>query len=256
MMKNLSLLVILAHPDDESFPMGGTLAKYATAGVNISLVCATRGEAGIPGMVVQEAGILRERELRSAATILGIQKIHFLGIRDGKLPEADPDLLVSQLQKIFLDVHPQAIITFGPDGISGHPDHVTISKLVTEAFDLAIQKGILSQAARLFYIAPSEATQQGCGVVPSVEQAGGPVAAIDVEKYLVKKVQAMQSHASQNPPFVGKPGEEATRLTCHEYFTLVRPRANQVSSTDLFFTEPSIHWQGDIPYAATYEYRD
>jgi LmbE family N-acetylglucosaminyl deacetylase len=72
----------------------------------------------------------------------------------------------------------------------------------------------------LYYIAPSEATLQGCGVEASTEIAGGPVAAIDVGDHLVKKVRAMQCHSSQNPPFSGNPEEEASRMACHEYFTL------------------------------------
>lgn len=60
MKKNSSILVILSHPDDESFPMGGTLAKYASEGAQVTLVCATRGEAGIPGMEPALAGKLRE----------------------------------------------------------------------------------------------------------------------------------------------------------------------------------------------------
>jgi N-acetylglucosamine malate deacetylase 2 len=233
-MKNHSLLVVLAHPDDESFPMGGTLAKYAAKGVKISLICATRGEAGIPGLSAIQAGRVRERELRAAAAILGVADVQFLDYRDGELAKADTEPIIARLQNIFRQVNPQVTITFGPDGISGHPDHVAISRLVTGAFDRSVQKGILSHSARLYYIAPSEATLQGCGVVPPQEVAGGPVTAIDVGDYLVTKVRAMQSHVSQTPPYPGDAEEEATRLTCHEYFTLARPVMNYHVSSDLF----------------------
>ena len=227
-----SLLVILAHPDDESFPMGGTLAKYAAEGVRISLICATRGEAGIPGLSPEATGQLRERELRAAAAALGLAEVRFLGYYDGQLAQADPDQAIGQLAKVMREIRPQAVITFGPDGISAHPDHLAIHRFTTQAFDRANLPG------RLFYLAPSAATLQGCGVVPSQEMAGGAVAAIDVGDYLVTKVRAMQYHASQKPPYPGPPEEEAARLTCHEYFTLVRPMEWQADLADLFEQVP------------------
>lgn len=229
-----SLLVVLAHPDDESFPMGGTLAKYAAEGVRVSLICATRGEAGIPGLSPEATGQLRERELRAAAAALGLAEVRFLGYHDGQLAQADPERAAGQLVKAMREIQPQTVITFGPDGISAHPDHVAIHRFTTSAFDQAGLPG------RLFYLAPSEATQQGCGVIPSQEVAGGPVAAIDIGDYRVTKVRAMQCHASQNPPYSGKPEQEAQRLTCHEYFTLVRPVGWQTNLIDLFTPEPML----------------
>src|SRR5690349_20205376 len=78
-MKEQRMIVVLAHPDDESFPLGGTLAKYATEGAEVILVCATKGEAGIPGLPAEETAHLRERELRAAADILGLSDVRFLG---------------------------------------------------------------------------------------------------------------------------------------------------------------------------------
>ncbi len=227
-----SLLVILAHPDDESFPMGGTLAKYAAEGVRVTLICATMGEAGIPGLPPVKTARIRERELRAAAATLGLAEVRFLGYEDGKLAYANAEYITTQLVTAMWETRPQAVITFGPDGISGHPDHLAIHRFTTQAFDRAGLSG------RLFYLAPSEATLQGCGVTPSQEIAGGPVAAIDVADYLVTKVRAMQCHASQKPPYPGLPEEEATRLTCHEYFTLARPMERQVDLADLFEQVP------------------
>jgi len=232
---NQTLLVVLAHPDDESFPMGGTLAKYAAQGARVELVCATRGEAGIPGKTPVEAAQTRERELRAAANVLGLAGVRFLGYQDGQLAAANPDYALTQLVTLMWEIRPDVVITFGPDGISGHPDHVAIHRFTTQAFDRAGLNG-----ARLFYIAPSEATQQGCGVTPSTEIAGGPVAAIDVSDYLVTKVRAMQRHASQNPPFSGPPEEEAGKLTCHEYFTLARPVERQPELTGLFAAQAGV----------------
>jgi LmbE family N-acetylglucosaminyl deacetylase len=234
MIDKRSLLVILAHPDDESFPMGGTVAKYAAQGVSVTLVCATRGEAGIPGFSPLEAGKIRERELRAAAKTLGIHAVHFLNYLDGELAQANPEALIAQLMNLMRQIRPEAVVTFGPDGISGHPDHVAISQLSSQAFERASLGGILPPTSRLYYLAPSEATLQGCGVMPPREIVGGPVAAIDVGDYLITKVKAMQAHASQEPPYPGEPEVEATRLACHEYFTQVHPSTASGNLTDLF----------------------
>lgn len=224
-----TVLVVLAHPDDESFPMGGTLAKYAAQGARVTLVCATRGEAGVVGLTPEETAQIRTEELQAAAAALGLAGVRFLGYLDGQLAAADPATIVGQLVDIIRALQPQAVITFGPDGISGHPDHLAIHRFTTAAFDRA------GLPARLYYLAPSEATLQGCGVVPDRELAGGPVAAIDIADHLVAKVRAMQCHASQNPPFSGPPEVEAERLACHEYFTLARPMAATGTGwTDLF----------------------
>lgn len=224
-----SLLVILPHPDDESFPMGGTLAKYAANHTHVTLICATHGEAGIEGLDSKEVGRIRERELRHAASELGLNEVRFLDYRDGTLAVAAPGKFIELLTDLIGESHPDVVLTFGPDGISGHPDHVTLSARVTQAFERAALPN-----ARLYYLSPSEATLQGCGVVPSQEIAGGPVASIDITDYRLPKLRAMQCHVSQNPPFKGEPEHEIENLACHEYFTLARPSGKFADSTDLY----------------------
>ncbi|HEX7594211.1 MAG TPA: PIG-L family deacetylase [Anaerolineae bacterium] len=123
-----TLLAIFAHPDDESNAAGGTLARYAREGADVTLVSATRGELGIPGLAPEVAGAVRERELRAAGTALGARAVHFLGYRDGKLAGADEQKAVARLVALLREIQPQVVITFGPDGISGHADHVTASR--------------------------------------------------------------------------------------------------------------------------------
>ncbi|HMQ32136.1 MAG TPA: PIG-L family deacetylase [Chloroflexaceae bacterium] len=217
-MERRSLMVILAHPDDESFPIGGTLAMYAAQGASITLVTATNGQHGIPGLTPLQAGEVRVGELYDAAAALRIAEVRLLGYMDGELEQAVQDEVRRRLRALMITHRPDAVITFGPDGISGHVDHLAIHRLATEAFDAAALPD-----ARLYYIAPSEATRQGCGVNPSAEVAGGTVAAIDIGPHREAKLRAMQCHASQHPPFGGPPAEEAGKLACHEYFTLARP---------------------------------
>ncbi len=190
-----TLLVSTAHPDDESFSMGGTLAKYAAEGVRVVLVSATHGEAGIPGLSAAETARRREAELRAAARTLGVNRLEFLDYMDGEFDRADEEQVIAKLLEIFRPEDPEMIITFGPDGISGHPDHVATHRFVTRAFDRAHRPG------RLFCLMPSEATQQGCGIPPTAAVAGGPVAAIDIGALAVAKVRAT------------RPTPASTRLT-------------------------------------------
>lgn len=151
------LLSVLAHPDDESFGMGGTLAKYARQGVEVHLVCATRGEAGEVPPEYLEQGVpireLRERELICAAEQLGIRQLHFLDYRDSGMtgsPENEhPQALVNapleevagKVLQIIRDIEPQVVLTFDPIGGYYHPDHIAIHQAATEAFFLARDRG-------------------------------------------------------------------------------------------------------------------
>jgi N-acetylglucosamine malate deacetylase 2 len=220
-MKTRTLAAVLAHPDDESFAIGGTLARYAREGRRVHLIVATLGEAGVQGTGAGEAARIRRRELRRACRELGIAQISYLGFYDGQLAEVLDALGHARLEAALRRAAPDVVVTFGPDGISGHPDHVTVSRWTTDIFDrLSHEPG---GPRRLYYIAPSEATQQGCGVPPSAEMVGGPVAFIDVGPYLEHKVRAAQQHASQSPPFQGDAKERAKELACHELFRLARP---------------------------------
>src|SRR5262249_5382221 len=132
------LMCVLAHPDDESLGLGGTLAMYAAAGVETSLVMATRGERGWSGEAgaypgPRALGRTREAELRSAAQALGIGDLVFLDEMDGELNRADPTAVITRVVAEIRRIRPSVVVTFGPDGVYGHPDHVAISQLTTAA---------------------------------------------------------------------------------------------------------------------------
>ena len=226
-LKPKRMLVILAHPDDESFAVGGTLAKYAHQDVQIILLCATRGEAGIPGLSSSEAGDIRERELRKAAEHLGIE-VYLSGCPDGQLANMNPETLLEHIACWIDLVQPQVILTFGPEGVSGHPDHVTISQIVTQAYDLSYNKGML------LYIRPSEATALGCGVTSSKMDDGLPQVEIDISDYKLEKVRAIQSHASQNLGLPGRPEEEMGKIPYSEFYTIARDAKKAENYPDWF----------------------
>jgi len=218
-MKDI-IVVVLAHPDDESFGMGGTLAKYAAQGAAVHLVLATRGEAGIPSTDPSRAGAIREAEAQAACAVLGLRSLDFLGYLDGQLAQIDLELAVDLLTSRLRLLQPEVVITFGPDGVSGHPDHIAVGRWTTMAYDrLCTEPG---GPRMLYYLASSAATQQVCGSPPAAETVGGPAAFIDVSPYLSRKILAMQQHRSQNPPYSGAPESEAGRLACHEVFRLAR----------------------------------
>lgn len=230
-----TLMVILAHPDDESFPMGGTLAKSTTEGKQVHLVTATRGEVGIPGTSAAETAVLREAELRRACAALGVGQLTFLDYLDGALETIPDSIGTARLLDLMRQSPPDVVITFGPDGISGHPDHLAVHRWTTAAFDQYQQE--VKRPLHLYYIAPSAATQQGCGIPPPAEAVGGPIAFIDVGEFLVQKVRTAQQHQSQNPPFKSDPETEAQNMACHELFRLAWPQAaanGQKPETDLF----------------------
>lgn len=147
------MLVVLAHPDDETFGLGGTLALYASRGVKVHLVCATRGEVGTvaPEFMEGYADIadLRVDELRCAAERLGLEEVHFLDYRDSgmvgtednehpkALAQAPQDDVVKTLAGFIRRLRPEVVITFDPVGGYGHPDHIAMHDATVTAYKSA-----------------------------------------------------------------------------------------------------------------------
>jgi LmbE family N-acetylglucosaminyl deacetylase len=134
----LTLMAVLAHPDDESLGIGGTLAKYSREGVDTHVLMATRGERGRFGETTEKpspevVGRTREAELRAAAAVLGVADVHVLGYGDGDLDRADAREAVAKIADHLIRVRPHVVITFGPEGAYGHPDHIAISQFTTAA---------------------------------------------------------------------------------------------------------------------------
>jgi LmbE family N-acetylglucosaminyl deacetylase len=132
------LMAILAHPDDESLGNGGMLAKYADEGIEIHLVVATRGERGWLGKESEYPGLealgeLREAEVRAAANVLGLHSVYFLDYLDGDLDKAPSAEVIAKIVGYLRLVRPDVVVTFGPFGGYGHPDHIAISQFTTAA---------------------------------------------------------------------------------------------------------------------------
>jgi LmbE family N-acetylglucosaminyl deacetylase len=138
MTESKRLLCVFAHPDDETLGAGSTLATYAAAGVELYLVTATRGERGWqdepsrnPGP--QALGEIRTAELLAEAQVLGIREVQFLNYLDGDLDQADPAEAIGRIVAHIRRIRPQVVVTFGPEGSYGHPDHIAISQFTSAA---------------------------------------------------------------------------------------------------------------------------
>jgi aromatic-L-amino-acid decarboxylase len=221
-MQRLRLMCVLAHPDDESLGLGGTLAKYAAEGAEVCLVTATRGERGRwgpgdnPGL--EAVGRLRESELREAASFLGIGQVHLLDYLDGDLDKADPAEATLRIMRHIRTFRPEVLVTFGPDGAYGHPDHIAICQLATAAVAAAANDDfgrdsslVPHRVSKLYYIAWSHAKWEGYQSafrtltvkVDGVERRAAPwpdwaiTTVIDTEPYWPTVWRAVSCHKTQ-----------------------------------------------------------
>ncbi|HEX5690034.1 MAG TPA: PIG-L family deacetylase [Roseiflexaceae bacterium] len=134
---SLRILGLFAHPDDEVFVAGGTLAKYAAEGAEIMVISSTRGQAGqIRDSTIatrRTLGAVREQELRLSATRLGVQHALCWDYDDGTLQTLDSELLIRDAVAAIRDFRPDIVLSFGPDGGYGHPDHIVMCQVAAEA---------------------------------------------------------------------------------------------------------------------------
>jgi len=144
----LKLLAVFPHPDDETLGLGPTLARYAAEGIETYLVCATRGERGWfdsqgPDPGFEGVARIREAELRCAAENLGIHEVSFLDYIDGDVDQADPEEIIGRIVAHIRRIKPQVVVTFGPDGAYGHPDHIALSQFTNGALVCAADRNFV-----------------------------------------------------------------------------------------------------------------
>jgi len=144
-----TILSIWAHPDDETYLAGGIMAAAAANGQRVVCVSATAGERGTDDAVLwppERLGRVRRWEAAAAMAVLGVRDHRWLDYPDGELAKLDPAEPVARVAALLDDVAPDTILTFGPDGITFHADHQTVSSWVGAAWDLAGQPGRLLHA--------------------------------------------------------------------------------------------------------------
>ena len=168
MSEPLKLLVVFAHPDDESMGMGGTLAKYSAEGIETYYVCASRGERGWFGPNEQNPGPdvfgqIRTSELEHAVKELGMTGLYFLDYIDGEVDRADHTEVVGKIVSYIRHIKPQVVVTFPPDGNYGHPDHIAVGQFASAAIVCAADSSYtdpqnlpVHRVSKLYYMVDSE----------------------------------------------------------------------------------------------------
>lgn len=208
-----SLLCVVAHPDDETMLCGGTLARLAAAGVEASVLSLTRGEGGETGepplCTRAELGRVREREMRCAVQKLGVSHLDFLDYVDPDVgpedtlfaPEAEFDVLVSQIAEVLRQQKPDAVLTHGSNGEYGHPAH----KLAHRATRRAAEEG----HARVLYSFQASYAAHPYTRLANPDDPADIV--VDVSAFLDCKEAAALCHATQNALFVRRRSKQAGR---------------------------------------------
>jgi len=278
----VDLLWILAHPDDEAFGNAGVMSWARSQGLRCGLVCATRGEAGEisdPSLADRESlGAVRELELRTAMMHIELAALRILPFRDsgmaGTGENADPRSLematdasvIAFLISHIRELRPSTVITFGPDGVYGHPDHVKIGRLTMEAVEAAARPdrpglGAPWRVMSLYHTAaPREA------IIAASQQEGGPFSSLppeavqslgvpsseithwfDMSPYLENKKRVIRSHATQlshSGPFSDLDQSDAEAWLAREQFVRVAPPWDPGRSTSDPFNLLASHHPG------------
>lgn len=237
------IFAVFAHPDDETFLAGGTLAKYAAQDCEVFVACATHGEGGRRGeyedLSTQEFARLRRREMKAACQALGVNEPIFLGCADQQLARNCWNSAMIEVVQYIRDLKPDVVITFGPDGVSGHPDHVALSQIVTSAVSGAgnrtlIARGDPFRPSALYYVLRSESLSECCKSSEPVE-APPVTTVIDINGFGERKLNAIRAYRSQKHLQPEDDSRVSTVLYASEYFHRVLPaRAGKEIEDHLF----------------------
>jgi LmbE family N-acetylglucosaminyl deacetylase len=197
----MTMLGVWAHPDDESYLSAVLMSRVLKVGGRVVLATATRGEAGGLGDP-DELGALRERELRAAMSSLCVRDVRLLGYADGQCSSVDPERAVDSIVELIEDVRPDIIVTFGPDGITSHPDHIAVSKWTTAAAASVGHERLLYATMTDDFVRRHDVLHSRLGVWMGDEPR--TVAHADLALHLVPtprerelKGRALRAHASQ-----------------------------------------------------------
>ena len=261
-----TLLIVHAHPDDESISTGGAMLKARAGGHRVVLVTATRGEAGEiynmdPETTRPHLGDVRTKELETAAQILGVNRGEFLDYRDsgmaGTAENEDPrsfhlapiEEAAGKLAAILREEKPDVVVTYDQDGTYGHPDHIKAHHVTNAALDLLEKEGW--RPRKLYYMAiPRSLMQQFREQLPEEAQQddigsriiGTPdelvTTKVDVSEYVDRKRDAFRAHVSQNDPnsWFTTMADQIYRLAFGtEYYALSRGEpGSELPEADLF----------------------
>jgi LmbE family N-acetylglucosaminyl deacetylase len=200
-----ALVLLLAHPDDESFFAAGTIAQCVAEGMRIGLLCATRGERGSTGELcsIDELPKVREAELREAVRILGIHELEILPYEDQQLARAPMEEMRRAVVRMLRRLRPEVVFTFDPDGSNQHTDHIAISRFAMDGIAAAAdarwfpEEGPPHTVGRVLW--PSTVRVWELGLVPDLAGVPGVDYRIDIRQYRDVKEAALRAHRTQWP---------------------------------------------------------
>lgn len=251
---NKVVCAVLAHPDDECFSMGGSLADWASAGAKVVVICATRGEAGEishPQLATPDTlARVREQEMQASCDMLGVRELRFLDYADSGarcervngsascLAVADPLVIADELCTQFLGLQPDLIVTHEPIN-EDHPDHLSISVYTTIAFEM--MRNRVGRQVELYYTRPPQRFFRGMAewlevqtpeadrsVLQQLKARGMPDVIVThrlkVTPYLDQKLKSRACHRTQNhpdKPFYRIPPALLAQLLDEEHFRFV-----------------------------------
>ena len=228
------VMVVFPHPDDESFACGGTLAKCQDHGQQTCLLCITSGCKGRSGPFDidcrEKLARHREQELGKAAEVLGINRLDLFRYPDGSLEHADREELIAKIQAAIVDWKPNVVVTFPPDGVTGHPDHIVTCETTTIAIERAELQLTTDEYPDLYYVSIPHYYDHCPDRGP---KAAVPITGkVDITLYRTQKGEALRAHQSQvysvNRAYPGVIDGDFGVIGCYEYYTLVRSAGKAV----------------------------
>jgi LmbE family N-acetylglucosaminyl deacetylase len=246
--EHLSLLAVFAHPEDEAFGPAGMLAKYATEGVQVSLVTALRERAVPMDIVLTVASETGQRDVTCSCRTTGVRRICLMEQKPIQLDLNDLPAVEERLVRVIREIRPQVVVTYGNDGLSGDPDHIRISEMTTRAFLRAgdesafvghMREGLTPYAAqKLYYVVMPSSLLQRWGVkgitgVPD-EQI---TTVLDVTLFAESKLKALYCQRNHILDYARWLSEDKRAELNSEYFLLARSNLGRKPrrESDLFF---------------------
>jgi LmbE family N-acetylglucosaminyl deacetylase len=203
--RHRAFVLLLAHPDDESFFAAGTIAQAVAQGVRVGLLCGTRGERGATGNLctIEELPRVREAELRDVSRIFGIHELEFLPFEDQQLARAPVDEVRRAIVGMIRRLRPDVVFTFDPEGANQHTDHMAISRFATDGIAAAAdprwypETGAAHAVERVLWPATARVWELGGlsepGRLPGIDYL------IDIRRYRDVKEAALRAHRTQWP---------------------------------------------------------
>ena len=205
-----TVLGVWAHPDDEAYLSAGVMAMARDRGQRVAVATATVGEAG----GVRGSRSLRRQELEAGLAAVGVEEHYWLGFHDGRCTQVDPVVGVAAVQRVLRQVDPDTILTFGPDGMTGHPDHVAVGRWVRQAWSAEGRRADLLNATLTedFHRRWGTLSREAGVWMPGAQPPSVPDAAVALRVTVTgstseRKLAALRAHASQTEALRKSVGE-------------------------------------------------